>query len=82
MGRLIASVLLVASLLGCASKPAAQDGQTAECCICRENGDLACLHVKVTGATPRAEYGGRTWYFCSEECREAFLKNPAKYAEK
>ncbi|MES1210941.1 MAG: YHS domain-containing protein [Acidobacteriota bacterium] len=32
--------------------------------------------------TPQAEYRGKTYYFCSEECREEFLRNPGKYASK
>jgi YHS domain-containing protein len=26
-----------------------------------------------------SEYGGKTYYFCREECREEFEKNPVKY---
>ena len=27
----------------------------------------------------KAEYDGETYYFCSEGCREKFLKKPKKY---
>ncbi len=80
--RLAGASALIALLAGCAAEPAGRDGETAECSVCRENADLACLHVKITDTTPRAEFGGRTYYFCSEECREAFLKDPGKYAAK
>lgn len=28
------------------------------------------------------QYGGRTWYFCSDQCRKAFAADPAKYGSK
>lgn len=39
--------------------------------------------LKVDPATaPRATYEGRTYYFCSEQHRDLFLKDPAKYLPK
>ena len=67
---------------GCATSPkdrALDSGSTAPCHVCEYNNDLACVCVKVKDNTPRAEYGGVTNYFCSEECRAAFLKKPEKY---
>jgi YHS domain-containing protein len=77
-------VALAAALGGCSAGNASREsaGPSAECSVCRENGDLACLHVKVTDATPRAEYRGKTYYFCSDECREAFMKSPERYTGK
>ena len=82
--RLIRGMLALCCLIGagCAGQLPAADGETAECPVCREDGDLACLHVKVKDTTPRAEYEGRRYYFCSDECRERFLKEPGKYAAK
>jgi YHS domain-containing protein len=37
------------------------------------------MKVRVTSATPRAEHGGKTTYFCSESCRERFVAAPARY---
>jgi Cu+-exporting ATPase len=31
-------------------------------------------------AAGTAEFEGRTYYFCSEACRDAFLADPAAYA--
>ena len=31
-------------------------------------------------AAGTAEYEGRTFYFCSELCRDAFMADPASYA--
>lgn len=73
---------LLALAAGCAtsSNGAAQgSGQSEICHVCRYNNDLACVCVRVNENTPRVEYQGRTLYFCSEDCRTAFLKNPQKY---
>ena len=29
---------------------------------------------------PKADYQGRTFYFCSEECKTEFQQQPEKYA--
>lgn len=73
---------LLALAAGCAtsSNDAAQSsGQTETCHVCRYNNDLACVCVRVRENTPSAEYQGRTFYFCSDDCRTAFLKKPEKY---
>jgi YHS domain-containing protein len=54
----------------------------AECLVCKKNADLACIDVEVEKTTPTYVYNGRTHYFCSEECRDKFAKNPQKYLEK
>lgn len=65
------------------SKDTAQNsGPAATCYVCRYNNDLACVNVRVKDTTPRAEYQGTTYYFCSEDCRTAFLTNPSKYLPK
>ncbi|ODU23816.1 MAG: hypothetical protein ABS95_02995 [Verrucomicrobia bacterium SCN 57-15] len=76
---------LLALIAGCAtqSNNAAQSsGPTETCHVCKYNNDLACICVKVKDATPRAEYQGTTYYFCSTDCRVAFLKSPQKYLPK
>ena len=80
MMRMLALCCLLGA--GCAAQLPAAGQETAECPVCREDGDLACLHVKVNGTTPRAEVGGKLYYFCSDECRERFLKDPGKYTAK
>lgn len=87
MKRLLnfAILTLLVVVAGCATSPkeTAQDsGQTATCYVCRYNNDLACLTVKVKDTTPRAEYQGRTYCFCSEDCRAAFISKPGKYLAK
>jgi len=78
----ISFAALLALVAGCAtsSNDTAQgSGHTETCHVCRYNNDLACVCVRVNENTPRVEYQGRTLYFCSEDCRTAFLKNPQKY---
>jgi len=53
----------------------------AECPCCVPNGDLACIDVVVEPTTPSWEYEGKTYYFCSEDCLNAFVKNPLRYAK-
>jgi YHS domain-containing protein len=80
----LTSLALLALTFGCATlheqSSSGTAGASSTCEVCRYRNDLACVCVKVTANTPRAEYHGTTYYFCSEECREAFLKKPAKYA--
>lgn len=71
------------SMVGCTATGGCRsdDGvQRAECPVCRRNGDLACLCVRIEAATPRCEYGGVVHYFCSEECRVEFLADPERYS--
>ena len=70
---------LTAVVVGCAISPRVE-GPTADCPVCAEEGDLACLHVHITDSTARASYNDKTYYFCSDACKEVFLKAPAKYA--
>jgi YHS domain-containing protein len=80
------SMVMLTLTIGCATlheqSSSSTAGASAQCEVCRYRNDLACVCVKVTEKTPRVEYHGTTYYFCSEECREAFLKKPAKYAGK
>ncbi|MBD3234990.1 MAG: YHS domain-containing protein [candidate division Zixibacteria bacterium] len=44
--------------------------------------DIVCgMDVEITEETPRMEYEGETYYFCSEYCKEQFEEDPEKYAE-
>jgi hypothetical protein len=85
MKRLL--LLSVLILTGCASHQPGVAGATAqkvscehgECMVCKKNADLACVDVAIDDKTPRYDYAGKTYYFCSEECRGKFAKNPQKY---
>jgi len=90
--RWMFSCLVVSTLaVGCASSnhgdaPATQPAASASassphdtCLVCEHNADLACVDVTVDVKTPRCIYDGKTYYFCSDDCRNAFLKSPQKY---
>ena len=72
---------MVVLAVGCASSraPTATGQPHAECLVCKHNADLACVDVTVENQTPRCVCNGQTYYFCSDDCRRAFEKNPAKY---
>jgi YHS domain-containing protein len=81
--------IVLAALLGLAAGCATSSPEAAHSCcltstcyVCQYNHDLACVCVKVKDTTPKAEYQGKTYYFCSEECCAAFLKKPGKYLSK
>jgi YHS domain-containing protein len=38
------------------------------------------MEVEATATAPTAEYGGQTYYFCSDECRQQFEESPQQYA--
>ena len=45
--------------------------------------DPVCgMEVSVVGAAHRAEFGGRSFYFCCAGCRERFVKDPEPYASR
>lgn len=78
--RLAAWSALVIALSGCATIPARDPASGfANCPVCEYNADLACVRVAVRADTPRADWNGTTWYFCSEECRAAFLSDPNRF---
>lgn len=76
---MLASAALAALLLGACRSAPGFDGPTAECPVCKHEGDLACLCVHVEPDTPSCECDGKTYYFCSDECRSDFLADPQKY---
>lgn len=42
--------------------------------------DPVCgMEVAIGSARHRAEWGGRTFYFCCPHCRRAFLADPTAY---
>ena len=73
-----AALAALLALSACAAAPR-PDGPSAECPVCKVEGDLACLCVHVEPDTPRCECQGETYYFCSDECRAEFLEHPDRY---
>ncbi len=45
--------------------------------------DLVCgMEVDEKQAPAKAEYKGRTYYFCAPGCKAAFEKDPERYTRK
>jgi YHS domain-containing protein len=78
----LAAACFLAACAGCVGdRPKIADGaQHARCLPCVQEGDTPCIDVRVDASTPRAEWQGVTYYFCSDECRRTFVKNPESYA--
>jgi YHS domain-containing protein len=44
--------------------------------------DPVCkMEVNPMSAEAQSEYGGQTFYFCSETCREQFDRDPERYID-
>jgi YHS domain-containing protein len=42
--------------------------------------DPVCnMRVPASAESPHATHGGKAYYFCSETCRDEFLRNPDRY---
>lgn len=79
---LSAALAVLATLAPACRSPHQAATPTAECPVCKHEGDLACLCVHVEPGTPRCQCGGETYYFCSDECRADFLAHPERYVPK
>jgi YHS domain-containing protein len=79
--RSLTIALVTALLTACATTPTPpiSAGPHAECLVCKHNADLACVDIPVTAGTPRTTIDGKTYYFCSDECKAKFEKAPARY---
>jgi hypothetical protein len=79
-GMLLIAVL--AALPACitpAPEESTSQAEHAQCLVCKSEGDLACVDVTVRSDTPCTQYMGRTYYFCSQQCRKDFEKDPQRY---
>jgi len=72
-GLILALVLAAQASAAAGSPRQAQTGRTAIDPVCGMSVDVD--HAKFTSS-----YGGKTFYFCSESCKQAFEREPAKYA--
>jgi len=75
LGAFLAPVACV----GPSTNEIADASQHAQCLVCKSEGDLACVDVRVKSDTPRTTYKGATYYFCSDQCRKDFEKDPERY---
>ena len=77
MRSLLLAIAILLGGSGCSSRP--DPRPIAEDPVCKCNGDLGCIKVRVDEKTPRSTYKGQTYYFCAESCRAAFDKDPGRY---
>lgn len=81
-GSLALAALALAPGCGALGRPASDHSVQAghaRCPVCELEGDLACVDVEIRPQTPRLEYAGRTYYFCSAQCRRDFASHPERY---
>lgn len=70
---LFGAVVLVGFLAGCGSK-----AKTDE--VTKKATDPTCgMEVAMTEGAVTHEYEGKTYYFCSADCKKAFIADPDKY---
>lgn len=70
---LFGAVVLVGFLAGCGSK-----AKTDE--VTQKATDPTCgMEVAMTEGAVTHEYEGKTYYFCSADCKKAFIADPDKY---
>jgi YHS domain-containing protein len=83
MKVLLAVMFVAFAVIGCTSTPEPQHlaANQDACWVCVHENDLACVKVDVDDKTPSAVYEGKTYHFCSEQCKKEFVANPAKYAK-
>jgi YHS domain-containing protein len=73
--RMLALAAVVITLGALAFAAGAPGDETAKDPVCG-------MSVKVQGAAHTAEHMGKTYYFCSADCKAAFVKDPGKYIGK
>lgn len=76
----VAALLLVCAWLLTAGLVLAQDKTQPQPAGVK---DPVCgMKIDPAKAKAKVEYKGKTYFFCSDECKGKFDKEPAKYAEK
>lgn len=81
--QMLISTIVVFMLASCTALPPIppDDAATAQCPVCRYDRDLACLNVVKLSSTPRMEYKGRNYFFCSDSCRDKCMGTPTKFIQ-
>ncbi len=74
---IISSCLLISNVIADEKKTEGQ--KTAENITAK---DYVCGMDVNKDKALKAEHDGKTYYFCSKHCEEAFKKDPAKYLKK
>lgn len=78
---LVLMLCFTSATTSCVSYESTHDARPhAMCNVCRCEGDLACVDVRVDENTPSLEWHGDKYYFCSSECRCRFQEHPETFA--
>lgn len=75
--------ILFLILVGCAKEeqPRTEEKiEKVETMVMKVTDPVCDMELKKENAI-HAEYEGKTYYFCSEHCKEQFLKDPQKYSK-
>jgi YHS domain-containing protein len=77
---LVAGILFL-TLVGCASTTTSSNRAQPYVIdpVCAYFSDMGCIHITVDEDTPKSLYEGVTYYFCHQECKNDFDKNPSKF---
>jgi YHS domain-containing protein len=81
LGMMAGCASAPSSPVAMSTEPAAHKAAHAECLVCKKNADMACVDVDLDAKTPFTDYNGKRYYFCSDDCRSEFQKDPAKFAK-
>ena len=75
------AVIFVFTIIGCATTVTSnKKGQPLVVDpVCAYFSDMGCVNIEASEITPKSTYEGITYYFCSNECKVDFDKNPSKY---
>jgi YHS domain-containing protein len=81
--KLIVTAVLFAGLAGVtATSMLAQDKKTDQKAVPKEASDPVCGMTVDPKTSEKADYKGKTYYFCSEDDKNTFLKAPDKFIAK
>lgn len=79
---LLLGLLVACGMAGCATdsgRAVADAGPTVTCQVCELYRDLGCVNFNLRASTPRLTHAGTEYFFCGTECRDEFLRQPAKF---
>lgn len=81
----LACLLLgMATMHGCAglAPPESDQERVVQCVVCAFYRDLGCVDLVPDEHTPRMDYQGVTYFFCSSGCLKDFRERPGKFLKR
>ncbi|MFN3533525.1 MAG: YHS domain-containing protein [Candidatus Brocadia sp.] len=75
------AILITFTIIGCATTTSSSKKTQPKVVdpVCAYFSDMGCINIVVDENTPKSTYEGITYYFCSNDCKVDFDKNPSKY---